>query len=182
MSRTSITASAVLTILLASACDDAATEQKKAVNAQAEANNKIIAASSEAGQRVASAQAEANSKIAAATTEADQKAKDAQIEADKKVAAAKENFMKLREDYRHSIQTNLIELDRQVADLEAKAKKATAKAHADLNAKLKQVHARRDAFMSNYKALETATAITWDDTKVRLDKEWSELKALIDNN
>lgn len=182
MSRTAITASAVLSILLMAACDDAATEQKKAVTAQAEANNKIIAASSEAGQRVATAQAEANSKIAAATTEADQKARDAQIEADKKVAAAKENFLKLREDYRHSMQTNLIEFDHKVTDLEAKANKAAGKARADLNAKIKQLHARREAFNSNYKALEAETAITWDDTKVRLDKEWSELKALVDNN
>jgi hypothetical protein len=182
MPRISLPVSAVFSILLLAACDDAATEQQKAIGAQTEANTKMIAASNVAGQKVANAQAEATSKIVAATNEADQKAKDAQLEADRKVAAAKANIMKLREDYRHTIQINLIELDRKLVDLETQAKKATGKARAELTAKIKQIHARREAFTSNNKALDSETGATWDDAKARLDKEWSELKALVEKS
>lgn len=180
MLRTSLSASALFSILLMAACDDAASEQKKAVLAQSEANTKIVAATNEASEKVASAQAEASSKIAAATNEASQKAKDAQFEADRKIAAANQNFNKLREDYRHTAQTALNEFDRKVTELDAKAKKANGKVRTELNSRVNQIYAQREAFASSYKALETETAITWDATKARLDKEWSELKALVE--
>jgi hypothetical protein len=170
----------LLSVLFCAACDDAASEQKAAATAQTEANTKIITVTNEANQKVANAQAEANTQIGAAGVEADQKARDAQLEADKKVAAANESFLKMREELRHSTETNLIELDRNVADLEVRAKKANGKARIELNAQLKQIHAQREAFSSSCKALEAETASTWDGAKVRIDKEWAALKALVD--
>jgi hypothetical protein len=39
---------------------------------------------------------------------------------------------------------------------------------------------RREAFVNDYKSIETASADTWDATKARLDKQWTELKNMVD--
>ena len=126
------------------------------------------------------AQAKANAQIADVAREADQKIKNAQAEADKKIAEAQAAFMKMREDYRHSTTTAMADIDKKITDTEAKAAKAKAKAKTDLELKLKQLKAKRDAFLAEYKALEAASALTWDETKAQLDKQWSDLKALAD--
>jgi hypothetical protein len=158
MTHHSILATAVLAGFLAVGCDKAIDDQTKANNAQTEANDKI----------------------AAATKEADQKIVAAQSEADKKAADANANFMKLREDYRHLTANNLVDLDYKVGVLEANSRSAANKAKVDLDANLNRIHTKRSEFSADYGAIEAASAMTWDDTKARLDKEWSELKALVD--
>jgi len=147
-----------LVLSLGSGCNKAADEQEKASNAQAKANEKII---------------EANQ-------EADKKANEAQADADKKIAEAQANFLKLREDYRHETTEKLVDLDRKIADLEAKSKTSTGKKKAELAAQLEQIRTQREAFTNDWKTIETASATTWDSTKSRLDKEWRDLKALVD--
>jgi hypothetical protein len=147
-----------ITLTLSAGCDKAADDQRKANEAQAEADKKI---------------AEANRDHATKTT-------SAQVEADKKIAAAEGDFGKRREDYRHKVQGDLVDLDKKIADLDAKAKTATGKTKADLDTRLPQIHARRDAFAKSFNSVETATAPQWDDMKTRVDKEWSDLKALVD--
>ena len=139
-------------------CNKAADEQQKATNAQVEANQKIV---------------EANQ-------EADKKANEAQADADKKIADAQANFLKMREDYRHDTTQNLVDLDKKIADLEAKSKTATGKKKADLDVQLGQIRTQREAFANDWKNLETASAATWDATKTRLDKEWTDLKSMVD--
>ena len=154
MIRSSIVACGlgVLVAALASGCNKAADEQEKATNAQIKANEKIV---------------EANQ-------EADKKAAEAQADADKKIAEAQASFLKLREDYRHDTTQKLVDLDHKIADLEAKAKTSTGKKKADLDAQLTQIRTQREAFANDWKTIETASATTWDSTKNRLDKEWSE--------
>jgi hypothetical protein len=160
MTRSTMIASAAmaLTLTLGAGCDKAADEQQKANAAQTEADRKI---------------AEANREAVTKTT-------SAQVEADKKVAAAEGDFGKRREDYRHSVQTDLVDLDKKIDILDAKAKTATGKVKTDLDAKLAPIHARRAAFGSSFASIPTLTAPVWDDTKVRLDKEWTDLKAMVD--
>jgi hypothetical protein len=159
MTHHSILATAVLAAALALGCNKAIDDQTKANNAQTEANDKIFAATKEADQKIAAAQAEA----------------------DKKTADANANFMKLREDYRHQTTNNLVDLDYKVGVLEGNSRAAPAnKSKVDLDANLNQIHLKRAEFGADYKAIETASAVTWDDTKARLDKEWTELKALVD--
>jgi len=160
MIRSSMLAAAVLSVLLTAACD-----KDKAADEQSKANT---------------AQNVATDKAAEANKEADQKIRNAQAEADKKVAEAQAGFMKLREDYRHKTTTDLVDLDKKVEELDAKAKKANGKAKTDLETALKQIRSSRDTFATDYKSIETASATTWDATKVRLDKEWTDLKALVD--
>jgi cell division septum initiation protein DivIVA len=158
MTRFSTLAPALLTVFLAAGCDKAMDDQLKASNSQVEANDKI----------------------AAANKEAEQKGLAAQAAADKTIAGANANFMKLREDYRHETTNNLAELDHKVVLLEANSKVATDKAKSDLDARLQQIRSRRSTFTTDYVALESASAVTWDDAKARLDKEWADLKALVE--
>jgi hypothetical protein len=160
MTRSSIIVCGLGSLLLglASGCDKAADEQQKAVNAQTQANDKIVQANQEA----------------------DKTANQAQADADKKIAEAQAGFLKLREDYRHDTTTKLVELDHKIADLEAKEKTATGKKKADLDVQLGVIRTQREAFANDWKTIETASATTWDSTKNRLDKEWSDLKALVD--
>jgi hypothetical protein len=135
---------------------------------------------SDAQKTMNSARSEADQKIAAAVKDSDQKVKNAQQDEDKKVAEAQAGFMKVREDYRHVTTMNLVDLDHKVDDLQAKSKQSSGKAKTDLDASLKQIHTDRGAFETDYRSLETATAATWDGAKARLDKEWTQLKTLVD--
>ncbi len=157
MTRSAIPAT-VLLMTLAFACNTASDEQRK----------------------LDSARAQADDTIDAAIKEAEQKMRNAQQEADRKVAEAQAGFMKLREDYRHTTTTNLVDLDHRVDNLEAKALQSVGKARTDLDTSLRQIRAYRDAFQVDCKRLETATASTWDESKARLDKEWTDLQALVD--
>jgi hypothetical protein len=158
MIRCSIVATAVISLVLATACDKASDDQRNANAAQAAANDKIAAAATEATQKASAAQAEAN----------------------QKVAEAHANFMKLREDYRHSTTTSLVDMDKKIDDLDTRATTATGKGKSDLETNLKQIHAARQSFGADYQTLETASATTWDAARARLDKEWTDLKALVD--
>jgi len=161
MIRSSILSSAAamaLTLTLLAGCDKGSDEQQKANAAQAEADKKI---------------AEANKKASTETT-------GAQVEADKKIAAAEGDFGKRREDYRHKIQGDLTDLNKKIDGLEAKSKTATGKAKIDLDAKLATIRASRASFNNDMKTIDTATALEWDGVKARTDKDWSDLKALVD--
>lgn len=152
------TAAAVCSLAFASACDKAADAQAKANVAQAKANDEIAVVARDANQKIALAQAEA----------------------DKKFAEANAAFAQLREDYRHSTTTAMVALDKQLAAADEKVVKAKSKAKAELAAKVQQARADREAFVAEYKSLETASALTWDATKARLDKQWAALSASVD--
>ncbi len=134
----------------------------------------------DAQEKADKAQAQANTEITSAQTTADDKARNAQATADKKIAEAQSDFNKTREDYRHTTQSNLDALDKKVADLDAKAKTAAGSSKADLMSRSTSLHAQRDAFAADFKSLDSASVSTWDATKARLDKEWSDLKAAAD--
>ncbi len=161
MIRASIFASTAmaLTLTLGTGCDNKAADEQQKANA---------------------AQAEANKKIAEANNEAVTKTTGAQVEADKKIAAAEGDFGKRREDYRHEVKKDLVELDKKIDMLEAKAKTATGKAKTDLDANLTQIRASRAAFGRDFGTIETTTAIQWDGTKAKMDQQWTELKKLVD--
>lgn len=155
-----LAAALLSSLALASACDKAQEQQTKANVAQAKANTTIA----EVGR------------------DADEKMREAQAKADTKIAEAQATFMTLREDYRHNTTTELVALDKKLSELEAKASTAKGKEKTELNANIAQLRAGRDAFIEDIKGLETASATTWDATKARLDKQWSELKSLADRS
>jgi regulator of protease activity HflC (stomatin/prohibitin superfamily) len=161
MIRSSILAGGiVLSLMLTAACNNnAADDQVKANNAQAEANAKVD-----------EAQAEANAKMNVA-----------QAGADKKIAEAQASFMRLREDYRHTTTTSLVALDKKIADIEARAKTASGKERTDLDGTLRLIHAGRDRFATDFKAIEAASTSTWDGAKASLDQELADVQALADN-
>ena len=103
----------------------------------------------------------------------------AQADMNTKVASAQADFEHTREDYRHSRQTDLDDLDAKIAKLEATDIAATGKAKADLAARLPQIRAQRAAFGADFRALQAATATTWDGAKARVDKEWDTLTSAV---
>ena len=125
------------------------------------------------------AQVEADKKIAEARKESTTKITSAQVEADKTIAEAQASFAKTREDYRHSTENDLTDLNRKIDVMEADAMKATGKAKADAEVALRDIRVRRDAYKADRASLDTATAATWDNTKARLDKEWEALKTSV---
>jgi len=105
----------------------------------------------------------------------------AQADMNQKVASAQSDFERTREDYRHSRQTDLDEIDAKIAKLEASATTATGKAKTDLDARLPQIHAQRAALGADFRALQQTSASLWDDAKARVDKEWESLKSAVDS-
>jgi len=155
----SITALVTALVLGAGACDKSAKDSQETAD---------------------KAQAQANTEITNAQMQAADKSNSAQATADKKIAAAQREFETTREDYRHSVQTKLDTLDQQLTDLDAKAKTAPAKSKADMDAKISSLHVQRDAFAADFSSLASVSIASWDATKTRLDKEWSELKSAAD--
>lgn len=158
MIRFSTLAGAALAVFITAGCDNAADQQRQASAAQAEANTKINAAQNAAEETAKAAQAAANTQI----------------------ADAKADFMKLREEFRHSMASNLVDLDKKVSDLEAKAMTSKGKAKMQLDANLTAIRAYRAPFGTRLEGLEQATSTTWDAAKANVEKEWTELQALVD--
>ena len=153
-----ISACLALSLALAAGCNKAADEQRKADEARADADHKVVEANREANDKVNAARAEE----------------------DKKVAEAQADFLKIREDYRHKVTENLTSIDKEIAGLEAKSKTATGKAKATLDSNLPNVRTLRENVSNEYRSLELASAITWDDAKGRVEKAVDELKKAID--
>jgi hypothetical protein len=153
-----ISLAAVLIAIGALGCNKAADEQRKADEARNEANKKVGEASNDAAEKINAANADA----------------------DKKVAEAQANFLKLREDYRHKITEDLVSVDKDIANLEAKAKTAKGKTKADIEAALPNIRSQRETVSSEYKSLEFSSAVSWDNAKARVDKAYDDLKKAID--
>ena len=147
-----------LSLALAAGCNKAADEQKKADEARAEADNKVIDANREASDKINAAQSDA----------------------DKKVAEAQASFLKLREDYRHKVTEDMVSVDKDIVGLEAKSKTATGKAKAEIESALPNIRTLRESVTSEYRSLELASALTWDETKARVDKAVDDLKKAVD--
>ena len=157
-SITAVSACMALSLALAAGCNKAADEQRKADEARADADKEVTEANREAADKVNAARAEE----------------------DKKVADAQASFLKIREDYRHKVTEDLTGIDKDIADLEAKSKTATGKAKSTLDSNLPNVRTLRENVANEYRSLELASAITWDDAKGRVDKAVDELKKAID--
>jgi multidrug efflux pump subunit AcrA (membrane-fusion protein) len=144
---------------LAAACD------KSGAEAQAEADK---------------AQNKANAEIAQAGNQVTLTGAQAQAAADTKIAAAQADFAATREDYRHKVQSNIDALNKQLDDLDIKAKTAKGTMATDLRATVPALRAERDAFITDFQTLGTVNAVTWDAMRARLDKEWADLKVAVD--
>ena len=154
---TTLSMCVALSLPLAAGCNKAADEQQKADQARTDADKKVNEANSEATDKINAARADA----------------------DKKVADAQASFLKLREDYRHDVTADLVKVDKDIADLEAKAKTEKGKKKADIEAALPNIHSLRESVTSEYRSLEMSSAITWDDSKARVDKAVDDLKKAV---
>jgi hypothetical protein len=122
----------------------------------------------------------ASEQAAEARTQADRNSQIAQGQSDTAVAAARADFEKSRENYRHSRQQDVANMNKKVADLDAKQKTAIGKERATLDANLPTLRSRRDTFVADLRRLDDATPASWDGARASLDKEWDALKTAID--
>lgn len=121
-------------------------------------------------------------KVRAAEVEANEKINVAAAEADRKIASAEASFMQMREDYRHTTTTNLVELDRDTERLATGARLLVGDARVERDARIGRIAAAREAFVTDYKSLDATSGATWDETKSRLDTRWLALRALVDQD
>jgi hypothetical protein len=135
-----------------------------------------VVACEKTGEKEQKAEGVANRQAEEAQQEAFNKSFAVQAQADQKIAAARLAFEKSREEYRHSRQADLDQLNLKITDLEILDRTANAKTKAALDTRLPAIHAQRDAFTSDLRSLQYATPATWDDAKVRLDTEWESLE------
>lgn len=155
---TTVSVCMALSLAFAAGCNKAADEQRKADEARAEADNKVIDANREATDKINAAQADA----------------------DKKVAEAQASFLKIREDYRHKVTEDLVSVDKDIASLDAKSKTAAGKTKAEIESALPNIRTLRENVANEYRSLELASALTWDDAKGRVDKAVDDLKKAVD--
>lgn len=175
MTRT-LASTLLLGLVWTTGCNTAADEQAKATQAGAEANKDIAAARGE----VREVRDEAARDIANAERTSQEVVKNAQAEAEKTIGEAQASFDKLREDYRHRVATDLVDVDRRIDLLSAKAGIASAQTKRTLDGHLATIRMRRAAHADELKRLDTASASTWDAAKVRVDTKWTELKTALD--
>lgn len=117
---------------------------------------------------------------AQAVQEATERALAAQAAANKDSGPARADFEKTREDYRHARAADLIELDKKIADLEAKEKTAKDKAKVQLQTELTTIRAKREAFVRDMYALADATSAAWDEETAKVARDWDALKAAVE--
>jgi Tfp pilus assembly protein PilP len=146
-----------LALLSSVACDRASEQQKKADEAQREASQEMNEVRAEASQEMNKLQAEAN----------------------REVAEAQAKFSKIREEYRHEVEKNLINLDEEIAKLSTRIEVKKDGVKAGTRERLEMIREKRTEFQKDLASLETASARDWDSAKNALDKEWENLKALV---
>jgi hypothetical protein len=139
-----------------------------------------VAACDKPGEAEQKKEMSANDQAAESKAQADRNAQTAQSQANQTIAAARADFEKSREDYRHGRQQDLADVNKKIADLEAKQPTATGKERALLDSNLPMLRSRRDSFMADLQRLDQATPASWDGARASLDKEWDALKAALD--
>ncbi|MGO9839269.1 MAG: hypothetical protein ACLP1X_34235 [Polyangiaceae bacterium] len=139
-----------------------------------------IAACDKPGEAEQKKEVAAGEQAAEARVQAERNVQIAQSQSDKAIAAARADFEKSREDYRHGRQEDLADVNKKIADLEAKQRTATGKERATLDANLPTLRSRRDAFVADLQRLDDATPASWDGARASLDREWDALKTALD--
>lgn len=127
------------------------------------------------------AQDEANRKAERAQEDADRTAQKAQADANREIADAQEKFSKMREEYRHDLQSKLVEVDKEIAELRTQAATETGKKKQQIDANLPIIDERRTRLSEAFRELEQASATTWDRAKGEVEKRWDELKHSVES-
>ena len=138
-----------------------------------------IAACDKPGETEQKKEIAASDQAAQARAQADHNVQAAQAQSNRDVASARADFEKSREDYRHGRQQDLADVNKKIADLEAKQPTATGKERATLDSNLPMLRSRRDAFVIDLQRLDDATPASWDGARASLDREWDALKTAL---
>jgi len=155
MKRHLILGSAGFLLLAAAACNQSpAREQEEARKAQQRADEKSGQFRMQAEEKSAEQQANANDKA-------------------REAARALEVT---RNDYRHSAQSDLDSLTKDIDDLKVKAEKATGKTRLDIERGLSDLNARRDAVDAQIRSIDATSADQIETVKARVDDQIAQLR------
>lgn len=122
---------------------------------------------------------QANGQLAQARNEASQWTLSAQAAAN--IAAARADFEKTREAYRHARAADLTDLDKKIAEREAKENVSNDETEAQLQAAPSVVREKVVASARDMSTLDNATASAWDEGKAKTGRgEWDALKSAVD--
>ena len=130
--------------------------------------------------QINAAQQKADEKTAEAQRNSTTTITNAQVEADKKIASAQNDFLRMREGYRHDQQTNLIDLDGKIQKLDDKERTAKGQEKVNLDNNLQLIANKRAAYLGTLQQVDSATTATFDDAKARTDQAWDDLKKTVD--
>jgi flagellar biosynthesis GTPase FlhF len=175
-----------------------ADQQKEAMEAQNEANQKVQEANHEASEKTAEVRkdvnehtadmrkdydktvADGNQKIQEAQQDAREKAASAQANANETIRDANRNVTWTDESLRTWGQEKIDSLNNKIDDAKVKAEKAKPTLRADFEAGIKDVQAKRDAIVTEFASLDTRSSVAVDKFKSRVDTEIDRLKDRVD--
>ena len=99
---------------------------------------------------------------------------------DLSTAADQKEFGRMREELKSHVREELAEQDRRANELAKKAQADTSDNKTNLQSHLELVKKQRSELDSTILSLNDATAATWDQTKITVQKELAELKDALD--
>jgi len=182
MIRSQWIAGAVLGSLVAlAACDrnDPRAEEERARAAQAQADESVAKAQAEAQKKIDEARREANKETTEAMNEANHETAEAQKNANEKIRSANENVLEKKNDIKEWANKKLGEMDTRIDESKTKAQKAAPSVKEKFQRALEDVDAKRDTVRGRIASLDSQTAAALEDTKDRLDKDFSEFQTSV---
>jgi peptidoglycan hydrolase CwlO-like protein len=92
------------------------------------------------------------------------------------MAAAKDYTYAQKNDYVKKMQNEIAKINKEIYELEAKAKKANAKYRAEANLKIKALKKKASQLNMHMEKVKTATETNWDRVKADFHKAISEFE------
>jgi hypothetical protein len=158
--RVAVPVSIVTVALLASACDDASSKERKAEQTQAQAD-----------QQKATAEQQAADKSAAAWDAAAQEVENAQAKADRARDAAAAAMNDDRNDYMNRVNKVITEMDSRLSDFRASAYDAGATQRSLTADVMSNMDRRRAALVDDETALQKTTIEAWPALRLKIDTD-----------
>jgi hypothetical protein len=161
------TSTSLVALALLAGCENTADKQRKADQAQAEADQQKAMAQQQAQQKAAEAQNSAQQQA----TKGQETANDLQNQTDAELRRE-------QADYSSKVRGELSDLNGKITDLHgASVAEPTATKKADDDRVLGELSVRRDALSVDVQSIATATATTWPALKDKIDKDLDDSKS-----
>lgn len=171
--------------LLLGACHDDEVD-KKLAELQKQAEQKVAKAERDAQEKVAAAEkqieqlkADMSAQTAKLKAEADEAVSKAQASAEEQAKAAEAALKKARQGFKEEGRLQLANLNKEVAELSAKAAKAPPKVKTEVTKSMQKIVTQQKAIAKDIAAFDTATLDKFQAVKTKLNQDLAVMKATI---